>query len=123
MLCLAEQRKVFPEPRVRSVVWQAPQPVAQPPPSLCLSLHSACAYHGLSLCSVSVQPPILHAGQLCDALGFMHARGLAHRDVRPENILLTSKDLCKCKAGPHADPGTCTAHSRPAALHGPIAMP
>ena len=36
--------------------------------------------------------------QVCEALGHMHALGLVHRDVRPENILLTSKDLNKCKA-------------------------
>ncbi|MDR1594875.1 MAG: protein kinase [Prevotellaceae bacterium] len=30
--------------------------------------------------------------QLCDAIGYIHARNLLHRDIKPDNIIITPKD-------------------------------
>lgn len=35
------------------------------------------------------------AGQLCDALGYAHAQGVVHRDIKPDNILLTERGEVK----------------------------
>jgi DNA-binding SARP family transcriptional activator len=35
------------------------------------------------------------ASQLCDALGHAHQRGLIHRDVKPENVVLTPEGAAK----------------------------
>jgi len=35
------------------------------------------------------------AGEVCDALHYAHSQGVVHRDVKPENILFTSKEEVK----------------------------
>jgi serine/threonine protein kinase len=35
--------------------------------------------------------------QIADAVGYLHAQGIAHRDLKPENILMKSKDTDEVK--------------------------
>jgi len=36
-------------------------------------------------------------GQMCEALGYMHEMGVAHRDLKPDNVLLDNH--CNIKLG------------------------
>lgn len=56
--------------------------------------------------------------QVADATAFLHAQGLCHADIKPENLLLTSKDAdaavklvdfgltAEVRSVGHAKPGT-----------------
>lgn len=51
-----------------------------------MSLDKYCKYH--RLCVDSVYAIVL---QLCDALAALHAEGIVHRDVKPENIIVSDR--------------------------------
>jgi serine/threonine-protein kinase len=39
--------------------------------------------------TVSVPDAVRIAGEICDAIGYAHEKGLVHRDLKPQNILMT----------------------------------
>ena len=40
----------------------------------------------------SIEQVVMIGAQLCDALAYMHDRGIIHREVRPHNILVSLPD-------------------------------
>ena len=47
--------------------------------------------------------------QLLDAVSYMHSSGVTHRDVKPQNVLLSSKDRDSCLQLKLADFGLCSS--------------
>ena len=51
-----------------------------------ITLESFMKKHGRSLTLEQVRSI---TRQLCEAVGFLHANGVVHRDIKPDNIMLT----------------------------------
>jgi len=45
--------------------------------------------------SVSIEDAVEIVGKVCQALAYAHERGLVHRDIKPDNIMLTDAGLVK----------------------------
>ncbi len=44
---------------------------------------------------LAIEDALDYCVQVADGLGALHARGVVHRDVKPENVMLLSDDLIK----------------------------